>query len=77
MDEYNQGMDPQMKTYFKKILSSFSYGALWMLLMSTTGLYFGWAIVDESLKWYNITFYALFIISLTLLIRFLYRKWRS
>lgn len=77
MDEYNQGMDPQMKTYFKKILSSFSYGALWMLLMTTTGFYFGWAIIDGQVRWYNIAFYVLFIITLILLLRLLYRKWKA
>ncbi len=76
MDEHNQGMDPQMKVYFKKILSSFSYAALWMLLMSTTGFYFGWAIVDGALEWYNIIFYLLFVVTLALLVRFLYRKWK-
>ena len=76
MDEHNQGMDPQMKAYFKKILSSFSYTALWMLLMSTTGFYFGWAIIEGSFKWYNIAFYLLFIVSFSLLLRFLYRKWK-
>ena len=41
MDEFEQGgMDPQVKKYFRNIISSFSFGMLWMLAMATLGIYF-------------------------------------
>ncbi len=78
MSEFDGGgIDPQVKKYFKKILSSFSYGVLWMLAMSTAGLYFGLALIDEHLRWYNVLFYFLFLISILLLIRFFYKTWKD
>lgn len=76
MDEFEQGgIDPQMKRFFKNIVSSFSFGALWMLLMSTAGLYFGLALIQDRLQWYNVLFYVVFVASLFWLLRFLYRIW--
>lgn len=69
--------DQQMKALFKKIIATFSYGALWMLAMSWAGFYFGLALVEGEVKWYNIVFYVLFLISLFLLIRFFYRTWKE
>ncbi|MCW3074990.1 MAG: hypothetical protein JWP69_2059 [Flaviaesturariibacter sp.] len=73
----SSGLDPQTKRYFKKILSSFFTGIFWMLLMSTLGLYFRMAIVDEALRWYNVIFYILFAGSLVWLVRYYYRMWKE
>lgn len=78
MDEFEQGgMDPQVTKYFRKIISSFSFGMLWMLVMSTSGIYFKLALVADNLKWYNILFYITFLLTLFLLIRFLYNTWKE
>lgn len=69
-------MDPEVKKYFQKILSSFMYGLLWLQLIVTTGIYFKLAIVHEGFKWYNLVFYLGFITSLLLLVRYYYRVWR-
>ncbi len=76
MDEYNSGMDPEMKRYFRKILSSFSWGAMWLISISTLGIFFQLGFVAEGLKWYNILFYVILIGSLALLLRYYYRMWR-
>ncbi len=76
MDEFEQGgIDPQMKAFFKKIVSSFSFGALWMLVMAMSGFYFELALITDRIRWYNIVYYVLFVGSLFLLLRFLYRTW--
>ena len=78
MDEFDRGgFDPQVTKFFKKIVSSFSFGMMWMLVMATAGLYFGLALVDDSVRWYNILFYLIFLVTLFLLIRFLYRTWKE
>lgn len=78
-DEYSgsSGLDPQTQRFFKKILSSFFTGIFWMILMSTLGFYFGFAVVVEKIRWYNWAFFALFIVSLLWLLRYYYRKWKD
>lgn len=75
MDEYNSGMDPEIKKYFRKILNSFSWGALWLIAIATLGLFFQLGIVRNSLRWYNVLFYLLFISSLAWLLRYYYSTW--
>lgn len=75
MDEYNQGWDPGVKKFFRKILASFGAGLLWMMLMATAGLYFGLALIDDTLHWYNMLFYVIFLLSFAWLIYYLYKLW--
>ena len=75
MDEYNRGMDPEVKRYFKKIINSFSFGALWLLVAATAGLFFGLGIPDGGVKWYNIVFYMVTGVSFASLMYYYYRLW--
>ena len=59
MDEYNHGMDPEVKRYFKRIINSFSFASIWLLAVSTAGLFFRLAILKDGIRWYNILFYIL------------------
>ncbi len=77
MDEYNTGMDPEVKQYFKKIMKSFSVGLLWFLMNVTAGLYFKLGVIDTSWRWYNFVFYGLFSVTLALLILYFNRLWRK
>jgi hypothetical protein len=77
MDEFNSGMEPEIRQYFRKILNSFSVGAMWMLSFSTLGLFFGLAHIDEGIRWYNIVFYSVFVLSFAALIFYFYRLWRK
>ena len=72
----NGALDPQTKRYFKKVLSSFFTGIFWMLFMSTLGLFFGLGIIDTAVRWYNLVFYVIFLLSLAWLIRYYYRLWK-
>lgn len=76
MDEYNAGMDPEVKKYFRKIINSFSYGLLWLLSAATAGFFFGLAIVDNGWHWHHIVFYIALVFSFVLLIRYFYRQWK-
>jgi hypothetical protein len=69
-------MEPEVKHYFRKIISSFSVGLLWMLIIATAAFYFELALIDGQARWYNYLFYAVFIGSLVWLIRFYYKMWK-
>jgi hypothetical protein len=76
MDEYNSGMDPEIKQLFRKVLKSFSWGALWLLCTATLGIFFQLGFVADGFRWYNIVFYLVLITSLLLLLRYYYKLWR-
>jgi hypothetical protein len=76
MDEYDQGMDPELKKYFRKILNSFGMVMLWFFFVVTAGLFFRLAIISHGIQWYNILFYILMAASLVLLLKYLYRSWK-
>jgi hypothetical protein len=76
MDEYNSGMDPEIKRYFRKILNSFSWGALWLIGIATLGIFFRLGLVSNGVQWYNILFYLILIISLYTLLRYYYKAWK-
>lgn len=70
-------MDPEIKKYFRKILNSFVAGLLWLLAISTLGIYFELGFVGDGVRWYNTGFYLFFLASLIFLIRFYYRTWKE
>lgn len=75
MDEYNSGMDPEVKRYFRKIANSCSILALWMLSMATMGLFFGLGLYTNGLQWYNLVFYGIALASLGFMVYYFYRIW--
>jgi len=77
MDEYDRGMDPEIKRFFKKIINSFSIGLLWLLSMFTAGLFFDLGITHNGIKWYNIVFYIIAILSFIGLLFYFYRIWKK
>ncbi|WP_132051318.1 hypothetical protein [Pseudocnuella soli] len=68
-------MDPEVKRYFLKILSTFSMGLLWMFCVATAGFYFKLALVANGWLWYHFVFYAIAFISFLLLLRYFFRLW--
>ena len=76
MDEYNTGMDPEVKRYFRKIISSLSFGLLWLMAVVTAGIFFHLGEVGDGMKWYNLVFYGAMVLTFVLLMRYLYRLWK-
>ncbi len=77
MDEYNQGWDPEVRRYFRKIMNTFGVGAIWLLFMATLGLFLRMGYVRNGLDVYNIVFYLFFLLTFPLLIWYFYRVWRK
>ena len=77
MDEYNQGWDPEVRRYFKKIVNSFVAFITWLLFLATLGLFLRMAFVIGEWHWHNTVFYAFFGVTFLLLLVFLLRMWRK
>jgi hypothetical protein len=71
------GWDPEVKKYFQKIISTISFGLLWLMSAVTAGLYFGLAYRKDISVIYVILFYVLLSASLFLLLRYFYRLWKE
>jgi hypothetical protein len=72
-----QGWDPEVKRYFRKIISSLSIGLLWLMSSVTAGLYFGLAYRKDISVVYIVLFYVLLAASLFLLLRYYYNLWKK
>ena len=77
MDEYNRGMDPELKVYFRKIMKSFTAGLVWFLVISTMGFMYKMAHIKEVVSGQNIFFYTFLFLSLGALIYYLLRIWKK
>jgi hypothetical protein len=77
MDEYNSGMDTEVKLYFRKIMKSFSVFLLWLMMSATFGLFLKLGYLQHGWQWQNTVFYALLILSLAAVIRYLFKLWRK
>ena len=72
-----QGWDPEVKKYFRKILSTVSLGLLWMIACATAGIYYQLAYRTDKPFVYMILFYAGMAAGLILFIRWCYHAWRK
>jgi len=72
-----QGWDPEVKRYFRKIIYSFSAGLMWLMSGVTGGLYFGLAYRNDIPVIFIILFYAVFLLGLGLLLWYYYRVWKK
>lgn len=70
------GMEPDIKNFLSKVMSSLSMGMLWLLLNTTIGIGFNYAFFEKNPSPGNYVFYAWFIISLVLLILYFRKKWK-
>lgn len=77
MDEYNQGMDPEVKKLFRKIINSFAVALIWVCGLSALAFMFKMAIVKESWSWQNTVFYILLPVTLGLFLRYMYQLWKK
>ncbi len=69
--------DPGVKKFFIKILNSICMGLFWMMACATAGIYYKLGYLNGKPLIYTILFYAGMLISLSLLIRYLYKIWKD
>lgn len=75
--EGERGWDPKIKKYFLKIINSFSFGLLWMMACVMGGIYYKLGYPGNHPVVYTVLFYAGMLLTLLLLIRYLYRIWKK
>ena len=71
------GMEPEVQDFLKRILWSFFFGLLWLMVNMTMGIYFGLLFIGERIRIGNIVFYLFSSISLGFLIWFYYKTWKK
>lgn len=72
-----QGWAPEIKKFFKRIMNSISITLLWLMIMATTGLYFGLAFSNGKPVIYTIIFYIGLTGSFVWLVVYLFRTWKK
>lgn len=68
-------MEPDVRNFLSKILSSISMTLLWMLINSTIGIGLNYAFFEEKPSLGNYIFYVWFLVSFVFLLRYLLKKW--
>ena len=72
-----QGWDPDVKKYFRKILYTICFGLMWLMAAATAGLYFELAYKGDKPLIYPIIYYVALTTSLFFLLRYYYRLWKK
>ncbi len=70
------GMEDETKEFLVRIIQTISLVLIWMLVNVYVGIYKDYAFFDKRLNWTNYLFYALSLISLVVLLRYLWKKWK-
>ncbi len=70
------GMEPDVKNFLSKIVTSLSVGLLWLLVNSTIGIKFNFAFFENKPTIGNYIFYVWFLVSLFFLIKFYRKIWK-
>ena len=70
------GMEDETKNFLVRIVQTISLVLIWMLLNVYIGIYKEYAFFEDRPNWTNYLFYSLSLITLVLLLRHLWRKWK-
>jgi len=69
-------MEPDIKNFLSRVLSSLSVSLLWLLVNSTIGIGFNYGFFENKPSLANCLFYIWFLISLYFLVIYLIKKWK-
>ena len=69
------GMDPEVARYFRKILRSLFAFLMWLFINITAGIYFKMAYSVDYSSFVHVAFFAWLVVSLCLLLWYLYKIW--
>jgi hypothetical protein len=69
-------MEPDVRNFLLKIITSISVALLWLLINSSIGIGLNYAFFDSRPSVGNYIFYGWFLLSFAALIFYLFRKWR-
>ncbi len=69
------GMEDETRAFLIRIVNTVAMVLLWMMTNVFAGIYEEWAFFSNKPDWINIGYYAYFLITLVMLIRYLKKKW--
>ena len=75
--EQEQGWDPEVSTFFIRIINAIAITLFWMLTASTIGLYAGLAVPGVFPIWATVLYYLLLVLSFAALVRYLRNTWKK
>lgn len=70
-------MEDDAARLLTKVLKTLSAALAWMLINTTTGIFFGWMFFSSSPSAGNYIFYAWMLLSLAALIWYFYKIWKE
>ena len=70
-------MEPGIKEFFRRIVTTISLLILWMMINVTLGIKYNLAFFETSAQWYNIVFYVWLLASLVILIWLCLKIWQK
>ncbi|HVM87343.1 MAG TPA: hypothetical protein VMT76_04090 [Puia sp.] len=70
-------MEPEIKSFFKKLAISVYIGLFWLMLAMTFGIYFGFMFTKDKISVGNILYYSLLVTSFIFLMKFYIRTWKK
>lgn len=70
-------MEPGIREFFKRLVSSISLLVLWMMLNMVFGIKYNLGFFDEEIHWYNIVFYIWLVASFIVLIWAFKKIWEK
>ena len=70
-------MEPEIREFFKRLVTSISLLVIWMMINVTIGIKYNYAFYDDNMRWYNIVFYAWLAISFIALIWAYKKIWQK
>lgn len=70
-------MEPGIREFFRRIVSSLSLLILWMMINLILGIKLNYAFIETKIHWYNIVFYIWLMASLVALIWLCLKIWKK
>ena len=70
-------MEPEIREFFRRIVTSLSLLILWMIINLTLGIKLNFAFFETKIRWYNIAFYIWLTASLVVLIWLCLKIWQK
>ena len=70
-------MEPGIREFFKRIVTSLSLLILWMIINLTFGIKYSYAFFETKIYWYNIVFYVWLVLSTVAFIWVCIKTWKK
>jgi len=72
----DKNWDPDVRQFFIRILNSIALGLCWLIACAIVGIYFQLGYTNGKPVIYTILFYIGMLVSLFLLVRYLFKLWK-